>query len=48
VHHDDGRAFGAKLIGHFDDAASVIGKPPGADVQVGVVIVDEQWRFEAL
>ena len=40
--------FCAKLVRHFDDAAGVVRKSPGADIQVGVVVVDEQGRLEPL
>ena len=47
VDHNHGRRAGLKPVRHFDDAASVIGKSPGADVEIGMVVVDQQRRFVA-
>ena len=38
----------AKSVRHFDDAAGVVRIAPGADIQVGIVIVDEHGRLEPL
>lgn len=46
--HDESGLSGAEVIGDFDDAAGVVTPAPGADVQVGLGIIDEEGGFPTI
>lgn len=45
VNHDDGGLMSSEVIGYFDDAACIVREPPGANMEIGIWIVDNSWRF---
>jgi len=46
MHDDHGRVFRPQAIGHFNDAAGVVGKAPGADVEVRVLLINKSGGLE--
>src|SRR2546425_8395391 len=46
MNHDNRRACGFRVIRNLDDAAGIVGEPPGPDGEVGLGVVDQRRRSE--